>query len=131
MNRRSLVVRLLPLALLLTAATAILFGILRRPQTLTLDLADARAVRFLGHFSTPESGDGRTFRWSTPGSRLIFHGAGDGAQILKLTIHGGVRSKAVDRNLRLERDMRPIATFEVTKPEWRVYQMLLPTGATS
>src|SRR5262245_9349585 len=131
MNRRSLAVRLLPLALLLVGATAILFGILRRPTPLELNLTDTRAARFLGHFTTPESGDGRTFRWSTPGSRLIFYGAGSGAQILKLTIHGGVRSKAVDKSLRLERDMQPIASFEVTKPEWRVYQVLLPAGATT
>src|SRR5262245_25136106 len=131
MNRRSLAARLLPLALLLAAATAIFFGILRRPTPLELNLTDAWATRFLGHFTTPESGDGRTFRWSTPGSRLIFHGAGGGAQILKLTIHGGVRSKAIDRSMRLERDMQPIASFEVTKPEWRAYQGLRPAGPTA
>ena len=120
MNRRSLVVHLLPLALLLIAAAALLFGILQRPVPLALNLAEARAARFLSHFTTPENGDGQTFRWSTPGSRLIFHGAGSGAQILQMTIHGGVRSRAVDKSLRLERDMQPIASFEVTKPEWRV-----------
>src|SRR5262245_21370852 len=131
MKIRTLAARVLPLALLLVASTATLFGVLRRPATLDLDLADVRASRFLDQFAAPESGDGRTFRWSTPGSRLIFHRAGDGPQLLELHIHGAVRAQGADHNIRIEREKQPIATFPIRRPEWRPYQVLLPAGTTS
>jgi predicted membrane-bound spermidine synthase len=127
---RPLAARFLPLVLLLATAAALLFAILSRPPVLMLDLGDPRADRFLDHFSAPESGDGKVFRWSTPGSRLIFQGAGAGPQLLQLHIHGQARAAAKDRSVRLERDKQSIATFEITRPEWRVYQVLLPAGAT-
>jgi Spermine/spermidine synthase domain len=130
-NSRSLAVRFAPLALLLVAFAAILFAILSRPPALTLALGEARADRFLQDFAAPESGDGKLFRWSTPGSRLIFHGTSSGPNLLQLHIHGSERLQTQDHLVRIERDKQPIASFTIERPEWRVYQVLLPAGATA
>ncbi|HEX5691609.1 MAG TPA: hypothetical protein VFX76_16460, partial [Roseiflexaceae bacterium] len=74
--------RFIALALLLAVAAALLFAVLRRPTVLALDMANPRAGNYVDQFEAPERGDGRTFRWSTPGSRLLLHGASSAPQIL-------------------------------------------------
>ncbi len=103
-NPRSLAARIVPLALLLIAFAAILFAILSRPQAQTLALGETRASRFIQGFDAPESGDGKLFRWSTPGARLLFHGAASGPHLLELNIHGSERLQTGDHQLRIERD---------------------------
>jgi hypothetical protein len=121
--------RLIPLALLLAVTGALFFGVLRRPAVLTLDMAESRAGSFVDQFESPERGDGRVFRWSTPGSRLLLHGVSGAPQELQMHIHGGERVQQPDRSVRIERDKQPLASFEISKPEWRVYRVLLPAGA--
>src|SRR5258706_4891548 len=128
---RSLAARIAPVALLLVACAATLCTILSRPPALPLALGAGGAGRFLQAFDPPESGDGKLFRWSTPGARLVFHGASSGPNLLQLHIHGSERLQTEDHQLRIERDKQPIAGFTIERPEWRVYQVLLPAGATA
>ncbi len=54
-----------------------------------------------------------------------------GPHLLELNLHGSERLQTDDHQLRIERDKQPIASITIERPEWRVYQVLLPAGATT
>lgn len=128
-NLRSLALRFAPLLLILAACGGLLAALLQNPPALRLVLGEARADHFLQDFAAPEQGDGKTFRWSTPGSRLIFPGASAGPNLLQMQIHGAERLQLDDRQIRIEHNKQLIASFTIEQPEWRVYQVLLPAGS--
>lgn len=122
--------RIAPLALLLVLFALLLFLLFRQPPPLTITLGESSADRYLQNFESPESGDGKRFRWSTPGSRLMLYGSGGGAQILELHLHGANRLETSDHSIRIEQDKQLLTTITIERPEWRVYRVLLPPGAT-
>lgn len=129
-NLRTLASRIAPVALVIIALAVAFFVVLSKPASLLLRLGDASAGRFVEHFQPVEVGDGKEFRWSTPGSRLVFHGSNGGEHILEMQLHGEARLSTDDPVIRFVQDKQPLASITVERPEWRVYRVLLPAGST-
>lgn len=129
--------------LLLALAGVLLCLALWVPPLALIDIGAPGDALFLENFLPPEAEttgevppaertNATTFRWSGPDSRLRFYGTGAArSHTLSLRFHGDPLVQAYDRRVRLERDGQPVATFEVTAPGWRVYQVLLPAEALS
>jgi hypothetical protein len=128
MNRRLLAPQFLPvltilvLVVILTAA----FWPVRQQR---IDVGAPGDDGLLSGFFAPEvSGDGATFRWSSPGSRIPAAGTGAGAAVATLRLNGDLRATLPDPHVQLERDLQPFARFAV-QPGWRTYRVLVPAGA--
>jgi 4-amino-4-deoxy-L-arabinose transferase-like glycosyltransferase len=106
------------LAALLTTALALFAGVLRSPPPWTLDVGAPGDERFLQDWYAPERGDGLTFRWSRPGSRLVLHGANVEPLVLVLRVNPGT----VARRVRLVSRDQTMNTFEAV-PGWSEYRI--------
>jgi 4-amino-4-deoxy-L-arabinose transferase-like glycosyltransferase len=113
------------------ALVLLLAFVLRNPTSYTIDVGDVGDTRVAGGFFTPEVGEGATFRWSGPSSRLVLHGASAGPQTLLMRLSGERLAALEQPELRIEHAAAPTTRFEV-RPGWRVYRVLLPpeTAAT-
>jgi 4-amino-4-deoxy-L-arabinose transferase-like glycosyltransferase len=114
---------------LLTLLLALLFN---TPTRYTTDIGAPGDTRVAGGFFTPETGEGATFRWSGPSSRLVLHGASAGPQVLAMRLSGERLAALGAPELRIEHPIAPTTRFAV-QPGWRVYHVLLPpeSAATS
>lgn len=119
-----------PLILLLLITTTALFSVLRAPPAWVLDVGAPGDTRFLYGFSIPEveAGATTTFRWSTPASRLVLHGANVRPSILEMRLYGERLAADNDQQLVLARDDRAFAAWQVADG-WREYKVLLPEQA--
>jgi 4-amino-4-deoxy-L-arabinose transferase-like glycosyltransferase len=133
---RSRVRGLLLLALLLFGG--LLLALLARPAAWTVDAGAPGDRLFLRGFFAPETSvapetsgtaEGTRFRWSGSESRLLLHGAGAAPLTLRMRLNGDHLAQQADPRLFIRRDGRTLAAVAVT-PGWRVYQVVLPAGAT-
>lgn len=122
--------RLITPALAVLAALGLLLAALAAPRPLTVDLGASGDARFAGGFYDAEEGGGASFRWSGPGSRLVFHGAPPGAARLELRLSGERLVAQGAPRVALARGPQTFAAFDVA-PGWRVYRVLLPPGAAA
>lgn len=114
------------LALLLTAALALFAFILHSPPPWTLDVGASGDERFLREWHEHERGDGLSFRWSRPGSRLVLHGASPRPYLLLLRVNPG----AVARRVHLVSEGRSLAWFDAA-PGWAEKRIPISLRASS
>jgi 4-amino-4-deoxy-L-arabinose transferase-like glycosyltransferase len=114
------VIRGVPFAVAAVNA-AILATILQFPPPASIDVGAPGDARFLTAFHRPETGDGVTFRWSAPGSRVEPHGGGP----VPLALIFRLRTAAPQTRVRFFSAGGLLSTADIGR-EWREHKVRMP-----
>lgn len=124
------------IVLLAMLALALLWS---RPPAVAVDVGTAQDSAFVANFYNPEArpdeatgspGEPRTYRWSSPGARLVLRGMGHTPALLRLHLNGDALAAAPEQRLRIRHDDTTLADIAL-QPGWQTYQFYLPASAVA
>lgn len=124
------VARLRICTVLLVVAAAAIYLTLRSPASLLIDVGIPSDSLFLSGFFAPEQNDHLSFRWSSPESRLMLHGATSAPLIVSIRLNGDLLTRQEMPALQLMQAGKTIGRLDVSAG-WRVYRLLVPAGTAA
>ncbi len=86
--RASFIARALLYALVLPIAAVLVLNALRDPAAKAIDVGTPGDERFLVNFYPHERAEDLTFRWTSPGARLVVPNLHGGPMAMELRLHG-------------------------------------------